>query len=55
MIMAISEKFDEELSQKQNEIEEAMQNAENNSDIEEKIALYQKSVEKTDSLLSTLL
>ena len=55
MIMAISEKFDEELSQKQNEIEEAMQNAENNSDIEEKIALYQNSVEKTDSLLSTLL
>ena len=55
MITAISEKFDEELSQKQNEIEEAMQNAENNSDIEKKIVLYQNSVVKTENLLSNLL
>ena len=55
MITAISEKFDEELSQKQNEIEDAMQNAENNSDSEKKLVLYQNSVVKTENLLSNLL
>lgn len=55
MISAISEKFDTELSKKQAEIEEAMQRVENDSDISEKISLYESGVEQSEKLLEALL
>ncbi len=55
MIKAISDKFDAELSRKQAEIEEAMQKAEQESDLAGKIALYEENVKRTNTLLEALL
>ena len=55
IILKISEQFEEELNKKSEEIQSAMNEIENNSNIEEKIQLYSSSISKTDALLNNLL
>lgn len=55
MINNISQKFDEELKQKAEEIEEATKQLEQNSNIPEQIEKYKKYVAQTDNLLEALL